>query len=365
MTDRASFLATRRERLAARLSELGLDAYITFSPANRHYLTGFTGSFGYALITRDGAEEFFTDWRYLDQAAAECPTFKINTLTADKSLWSPLAPRLKELGVQRLGFEGGIAPADFAVQARENVPVEWVSAGRLVEGLRAIKDDFEIDRLRGSLRIAEEVFDHILPFIKPGVSERELAVEMRHQIELRGANNYPNMPIVASGWRAALPHGRASDKIVADGEFVLFDFGALLDGYHSDMTRTVVCGRAGEREREIYDLVRLCHDAGQALMKEGVTGQAVDRAARQPIIEAGYGDSSHGYSVGHGLGLEVHEDPFVSEGYTDTLKSGMVITMEPGVYIQGWGGVRIENTVLVTPEGPDAFNTTTRELLEV
>jgi Xaa-Pro aminopeptidase len=152
---------------------------------------------------------------------------------------------------------------------------------------------------------------------------------------------------------------------VEPNDFVLFDFGAIVDGYHSDMTRTVVCGEADARQQEVYALVLQAHDAGSTLMGAGTTGQAVDRACRQPLIDAGYGQHTHGYSVGHGLGLEVHEDPFMSEGYAAELQSGMVITVEPGIYIPDWGGVRIENTVLVTDAGPDAFNTFTRELLEL
>lgn len=359
------FTAQRRERLRELLGELGVDALLTFSPANRRYLTGFTGSAGYALVTRDGQDELLTDWRYTEQAAAQCPGVRVQELTGDRSLWAPLSARLAELGVTRLGFEAALASADFATTARDSVAVEWVPTRRVVEGLRVIKDAWEIDRLRSALRISEDVFAHVLPLVRPGVSERELAVEMRHQIELRGGDNSANLPIVASGWRSALPHGRASEKVVEDGEFVLFDFGALLDGYHSDMTRTVVCGRADAKQREIYELVSRVHDAGQALMGAGTTGREVDRAARQPLLDAGYEGKVHGYSVGHGLGLEIHEDPFLSEGYTEPLRAGMVITMEPGVYLPGWGGVRIENTVLVTDDGPEAFNTFTRELLEV
>lgn len=358
------FVAARQARLREKLTALNVDAFLTFSPANRRYLTGFTGSAGYVLVTKAGAE-LFTDWHYVDQATAEAPGSKVTLLGGDRRLWSPLAASLKAAGASRVAFEAAHVSHAFAGEAASELPVEWVPTTKLVEELRSIKDEYEVSKMRASLAIAEQAFEHILPFVRPGAREHDLAVEMRHRMELLGAQNQPNFPILASGWRAALPHGRASDKVIEKGEFVLFDFGAVLDGYYSDMTRTVVCGTADARQREIYDLVRGACEAGGALMRAGTTGQAVDRVSREPLLAAGYEGQIHGYSVGHGLGLEIHEDPFMSEGYTAPLQAGMVVTMEPGIYIQGWGGVRVEDTVLVTDEGPQVFNTVTHDLLEL
>lgn len=363
----STFVEARVDRLAQLLKDRGLDAFITFSPANRRYLTGFDGSFGFALIGADGNRTFFTDWRYDEQAAAQAPSFDVVRLQKNKDLLTPLGAKLAELGVRRLGYEGDHVTQAWLADATERLgAVEWVPVRRFVEGLRAVKDAYEIARLSEAQVLADEVWAHMLPKIVPGVTERELAVELRHQFELAGAENYPGIPIVASGWRAALPHGRASNKELVRDEFVLFDFGALVGGYHSDMTRTVVLGKADARMREVYGLVLEAEQAGLDLAKApGVTGQDIDRACRVPIHRAGYKEYEHGFSVGHGLGLEVHEDPFLSEAYEAPLQPGMVITVEPGIYVPGWTGVRIEDTVLMTETGGEVLNSSPRELLEL
>ncbi len=363
----APFVGARVRRLQQRLRQENLDAFLCFSPANRRYLTGFDGSFGFALIGADGARTFFTDWRYDEQAALQCPSFDVVRLKANKDLLTPLAATLAESGVRRLGFEGHQVTHTWLQGSSAVVTgVEWVDAGRLVEDLRAVKDEYEIARLREAQTLADDVWNHMLPRVRPGVTERSLAVELRHQFELAGASNYPGIPIVASGWRAALPHGRASDKVLVDGEFVLFDFGALVDGYHSDMTRTVCLGKADDKMREVYALVLEAEQAGIDLaLRRGVTGRAIDRACRAPIHRGGYQQYEHGFSVGHGLGLEVHEDPFLSEAYEAELKPGMVVTIEPGIYVPGWTGVRVEDTVLITESGGEVLNSSPRELIEL
>ncbi|HRP47276.1 MAG TPA: Xaa-Pro peptidase family protein [Trueperaceae bacterium] len=360
------YVAARADRLAARLADVGADAIIVASPANRRYLTGFDGSFGFVVVAASGARLFFTDWRYVEQASQQALGYEVVRLEKNKDLWTPLRGRLGALNVKRLAFEGHLATHSWLQEGKAGLDdVAWVAAPRLVEGLRDVKDEFEIARLREAQVIADAIWSRIVPRVAPGVTERSLAIEMRHQIELMGAENYPGIPIVASGWRAALPHGRATDKVIARGEFVLFDFGAIVDGYHSDMTRMVCVGKPDAKQREVYDIVRGCMEAGIAQMREGVTGQAVDRASRVPIHAAGYGQYEHGFSVGHGLGLEVHEDPFLSDAYTAPLRAGMVVTVEPGIYVPGWSGVRVEDTVLVTPTGGEVLNTSSRELLEV
>lgn len=359
-----TFTATRRDVLRSRLDELGLDAFITFHPAHRRYLSGLHGSFGFVLISRDGPDTLFTDWRYRAQAAEQAPALQVVELKKDKHLWTPLAQRLAELGATSLGFEPHLSPHGWVQAGSESVKVDWRPTGRLVERQRAIKDAYEIARHRRAQQITDAVFAEILPLVRPGVTERALAVEMRHRIELAGAENYPALPIVASGWRAALPHGRASEKQVERGEFVLFDFGAIYDGYYADMTRTVACGPVSAEHRAIYELVARAEQAGVDLAAAGVTGQAIDRACRDPLHAAGYVEGqTHGYSVGHGLGLEVHEDPFLSEGHTTPLEAGMVVTIEPGVYLEGETGVRVEDTVLITADGNEVLDTTTRDLL--
>lgn len=366
-TDLTSFTARRRDALRERLRKDGLDAFVTFHPANRRYLTGFDGSFGFALVSAESSDGdvLLTDWRYVTQASQQSPAIEIVELKKDKHLWSPLGQALAARGAKRLGFESVRAPHAWHADGVDWLDdVEWVPTKGVVELLRSLKDAYEIERLKRAQEVADAVFAEVLPLVRPGVTERALAIELRHRIELAGAENYPGLPIVASGWRAALPHGRASTKVVEKGEFVLFDFGALVDGYHSDMTRTVACGEVSPEHRAIYELVAASERAGVELAAAGVTGQAIDRACRDPIVAAGYRDGQmHGYSVGHGLGYEVHEDPFLSEGYEAPLKTGMVVTIEPGVYLPGETGVRIEDTVLITEGGCEVFDTTTRELL--
>ena len=206
-------------------------------------------------------------------------------------------------------------------EATARVRAEWLATEKLVENLRAIKDAYEVARMKRAQAVADDVFATVLPLVRSGVSERDLAVELRYQIERRGAENYPAFPIIASGWRAALPHGVASEKRIEDGEFVLFDFGAVVDGYYSDMTRVVVVGQADTEQRKVYRLVREAMEAGVARLQHGVSGSVIDNACREPLLHAGYGGYTHGYSVGHGLGLEVHEVPFISGGYVDSLQA--------------------------------------------
>lgn len=361
------YVEERVRRLQARLGELGVEAFITFSPANRRYLTGFDGSFGFVLITAEGSKTFFTDWRYVEQAAAQAPAFDVVLLEKNKDLLTPLRATLVQEGVNTLAFEGAhVNQAWLASAAQATGGVSWQSHVGVVEALRSQKDAYEIARLREAQVVADAVWAHMITRVRPGVTERDLAVELRHQVELAGAENYPGLPIVASGWRAALPHGKASEKALEVGEFVLFDFGALVEGYHSDMTRTVSLGKADERMREVYGLVLEAEEAGLALARRpGLTGQEIDRACRLPIRRGGYEQYEHGFSVGHGLGLEVHEDPFLSEAYEARLEPGMIITVEPGIYVPGWTGVRVEDTVLIGNDGGEVLNASPRELIEL
>jgi Xaa-Pro aminopeptidase len=362
--DLQTFTARRRDALRDRLRAEGLDAFITFHPSHRRYLSGFDGSFGYVLVATAGDDVMLTDWRYVTQVAEQSPALEVVELKKDKHLWTPLAKALADRGARRLGFESARVPHAWHADGAEAVGgVAWVATKGWVERQRALKDAYEIGKLREAQAITDAVFTEVKRMVAPGVTERVLAVEMRHLIEQAGADNSPMFPIVASGWRAALPHGRATGKRVERGEFVLFDFGAIQDGYHADMTRTVACGEVSPAHREIYRLVLEAEQAGVALAAAGVTGRAIDRACRAPILAAGYREGQmHGYSVGHGIGLEIHEDPFLSEGYEAPLEAGMVVTIEPGVYLPGETGVRVEDTVLLTESGCEVFDTSPREL---
>jgi hypothetical protein len=236
-------------------------------------------------VSTTGDDAMLTDWRYVTQVAEQAPSLEVVELKKDKHLWTPLARALADRGARRLGFESGRVPHAWHADGAEAVDgVAWVPTKGWVERQRAIKDAYEIAKLRAAQAITDAVFAEVKLMVAPGVSERELAVEMRHRIELAGGDNYPNLPIVASGWRAALPHGRASSKRIERGEFVLFDFGAIKDGYHGRHDPHGGLRRGERRPPEIYRLVLEAEQAGVALAAAGVTGQAIDRACRAPIL---------------------------------------------------------------------------------
>ena len=361
---RAEQTGLRLARLRQRMDREGVEALWIGSPANRRYLSGFTGSSAWLLITADRAE-LWTDFRYLEQAAAEAPGFEI--VRHELQLYEHLGRRLRELGVSRLGFERDHVRYGEWQRLRAAVPeeIELVPVAGWVEELRRVKDAREIEIIRRAARLADEALLEVLAGLRPGITERELALELEFAMRRRGADGVAFDLIVASGPRAALPHGSPTERVIGAGEFVTLDYGALVDGYASDCTRTVVAGRAGDRHREIYQIVLEAQRRALEAIRPGVTGAEVDRAARRVIEEAGYG-AHFGHATGHGVGLEVHEGPRLSAtGQEDVLAPGMVVTVEPGIYLPGWGGVRIEDLVLVTESGGEILTRVTKELLEV
>ena len=360
----AQWPAERLTRLRRRLAQLELDALLVFSPANRRYLSGFTGTEGFVLIGREGAI-VLVDPRYTEQARGQCPAFTIVEHNADTGFWPVLERQLAELGVRRLGFEGQHVTVAWLDEAREKVPaVNWVPTQRLVEQLRMIKDEGEIAAIRRAQELTDRVFAEVLAGVRAGMSERELALRLWTGLLEAGAEDRAFVTIVASGVRSALPHGVASDKPIERGDLVTVDFGAYVDGYASDMTRTFVVGRASPEQRRIYDVVLQAEQAGVEAVRPGRTGKEVDAVARAIIEQAGYGQA-FGHGLGHGVGLEVHEAPRLSKLGEDRLEPGMVVTVEPGIYLPGWGGVRIEDLVVVREDGPEVLTQTPKQLLEL
>ncbi|PZN13494.1 MAG: Xaa-Pro dipeptidase [Bacillota bacterium] len=356
--------AARLERLRRRMAEENLEGLLVGSPANRRYLSGFTGSSGWLLITADRAE-LWTDFRYLEQAAAQAPGFEI--VRHEPDVYRHLGRRIQELGLGRLGFERDHLTYAQWERLRGALPekVEMVAVGGWIEELRRIKDPAEIAAIRQAARIADEALLEVLADLRPGVTEREVALQLEFAMRRRGAEGVSFDLIVASGPRSALPHGTASDRVIEAGDFVTIDYGALYGGYASDCTRTVVVGPAGERQRRIYDIVLEAQRRALAAVRPGATGAEVDRAARAVIEEAGYGDH-FGHATGHGVGLEVHEGPrLAANGRDDVLAPGMVVTVEPGIYLPGWGGVRIEDLVVVTENGGEILTRVTKEFLQL
>ncbi|MGB9804014.1 M24 family metallopeptidase [Desulfofundulus sp.] len=338
----------RIKRLLARIAQENVDAFLVMRPENLFYLSGFTGSAG-ALVVTERQVYLMVDFRYFEQAREQCSFCQV--VGFQGSLYEALAERLPHWGVERLGCEGDFLSYKQVITLQEkleNIPVAPLHG--LVEELRQVKDREEIELLSRAVALADRAFEHILDCLKPGVTEWDVAVELECFMRRLGASKSAFDTIVASGPRGALPHGVASHRVIRAGEMVTMDFGCLYGGYNSDLTRTVVLGSPHPRQQEIYDLVLAAQRAALAAVRAGVKACEVDRAAREVIASAGYGEN-FGHSTGHGVGLAVHEEPSVSQKSEVVLQPGMVITVEPGIYLPGWGGVRIEDMVVVEEQG--------------
>ncbi|PWK06306.1 M24 family metallopeptidase [Tumebacillus permanentifrigoris] len=353
----------RLTRLRAAMDKQGLDAVLVLRPENRRYLSGFTGSAGVLLVTQD-EPVFLTDFRYTQQAEAQCKHCRIVEYPNGANPNSTLFELLQANAAKRLGFE-----SDFVTYAQHQTfqqaftDVELVPAAGLVEELRLYKDESELAVLRQAAKIADDAFAHILTVLKPGLTEREVALELETFMRKAGADSSAFDIIVASGHRSALPHGRASDKVIEKGDFVKMDFGAYYQGYNSDLTRTVVLGQPSDKQREIYDTVLQAQLHAVAHIKAGMTGREADALARDIIAAKGYGDN-FGHSLGHGLGMLVHEAPSLSQLRGDhVLEPGMVVTVEPGIYLPEFGGVRIEDDIVITDKGNEVLTKSTKQLL--
>ena len=349
----------RLEKLREQLEGLGADAFITEKPENRFYLSGFTGSTAWVIVT---AKEAFlvTDFRYVEQAREEAPDFTV--VNNERKAVEAIAALLQKQQVRRLAFESSVPYQTYQDWSKAFADVELLPTSGILEKIRMYKDENEVSVIQEALRIAEDAFAHILGYIRPGVRELDIALELEFFMRKQGASGSAFEMIVASGPRGALPHGRATERVIQAGEMVTMDFGAVYQGYNSDITRTVSVGEPDPKMKEIYEIVLRAQKAGVAALRPGVTGQEADAVTRDIIREAGYGDA-YGHSAGHGLGLEVHELPNLSPTSPFVLEPGMLVTMEPGIYISGLGGVRIEDNVLITAEGHEVLNRSTKELL--
>lgn len=353
--------------LRQRLRDEGADALIVGEPANLTYVTGFEGVFDEerahaALITAE-ALLLFTDGRYAQvarDAAAESP-------------WSVRVPRervlaaasdeIASLGAASVAMEDSLAHRTFVFAAdRLGMPV--VPASNWVEEIRQVKEPGEIERITAAQELTDRAFQHILGFIGAGMTERTVALELEFFMRRGGSDGLAFSPIVASGPNSALPHAKVTDRVIASGDLLKMDFGARVDGYCADMTRTVVVGRASERQREIYSGVLAANVAAIDAVAPGLTGKQIDQAGRDVLVERGLGELfTHG--IGHGVGLEVHEMPGVGPSASSQLQAGNVITIEPGVYEAGLGGVRIEDLVVVEEGGARVLTRSAKDLIEL
>jgi Xaa-Pro dipeptidase len=356
------YLTTARRRaLQALLPPADLVALLVTKPVNVRYLTGFSGSYGALLLLHDRTI-FFTDRRYEAQAAAEVPGAEL--VLAPGDLIAGVVSVLGNDG-DGLGFEPGGLTWGMGQRLRSWLPGRAVvPAPELVEELRVVKDDDEVATMAEAARIGTETLAEVLGTLRAGTTEREVAIALETGMRRLGGDGLAFDPIVAFGEQAAEPHHRPNDRELAPGDLAKLDFGAQVDGYRSDMTRTVVLGHASERQREVYELVLRAHAAGLAALRPGVVPGEVDRACREVIAGAGLGDA-FAHPTGHGVGLEIHEAPWVRQGAGGSIAGGTPVTVEPGVYLPGFGGVRIEDLVVVRPGGHELLTTAPTELIEL
>lgn len=342
------------------MCEHHIDALVVSFLPNVRYLTGFTGSHGIAVVTASGAW-FLTDSRYRTQSAGEVKGFRRIVTAYD--LWKTIALRKLTRGCRRVAFESeSVAFAQYA-SFREAMPRTALIPSRgLIEGIAVAKDPYELACIRRAVAVTDQVFQEILREIRPGVSELEIAAELSYRHRRLGAEGDAFEPIVASGIRGAAPHARASARRIRAGEFVTMDFGCTVDGYCADLTRTVAIGRIGRELRAIYAAVLAAQREAIDAARAGMAAAELDAVARSRIAAEGYG-KFFTHSLGHGLGLHIHERPRISPLSSERLQVGSVITIEPGVYIPGRCGVRIEDDVVLTSSGCTVLTCAPKELL--
>jgi Xaa-Pro aminopeptidase len=338
----------RLERLRQRLFENGgegLDAILISQQQNRRYLSGFTGSAGFLLISQQSAI-LATDFRYVEQAKSQAPGFELFQTEGDAPRWLP--DLLSSLEVKRVGVEANdISFTTYRkLVAAKGKKSEIVPTEGIVESLRAVKDAEERELIMKAVDISDAAFEEFSPLLHPGMTEKEAAWEIEKSLREKGSESVPFDVTVASGPNSALPHHQPADRAMLPGEPVVIDIGARVDGYSSDLSRTICLGNEDKNFGKIYDLVLGAQLTAIATIEAGMSGEQADSLARTVIEQGGYGEN-FGHGLGHGIGLAAHEAPRLGRGSEDVLVEGMVFTIEPGIYINGWGGVRIEDVVVL------------------
>ena len=345
---------SRLSRLRAALPDAGADALMVSQPENRVYLSGFTGSAGVLLVSAD-RKLIATDFRYFEQVGQECPDFELVPIEGDLSR---VLPDLIARGAsRRVAFESDYVAYATAQAWMDAVPdVQWLPTKGIVAGLRAIKDEYEIATLRQAIALADDALAFGLASAKPGMTENELAWLIESHLRTHGAQGVAFDMTVACGPNGARPHAHAGETVLEAGQPIVIDMGARVHGYRSDLTRTIVLGqpKAPDLFWEIFNTVSRAQLAAEAALKPGMTAPEADRVARDLISAAGYG-ANFGHGLGHGVGLEIHEQPFLSRFSSAIIQPGMMITVEPGIYLPGWGGVRMEDIVMITEDGAEVL----------
>lgn len=344
-------------------NEKNLDGLFLMKDANIRYASGFTGDDSYILISPE-EKLFITDARYTEQAQTECKNFTVENWKKNNSpLESFIAEKVQALGIKRLGFEKDGMSYDLYDKLTKSMPgVELIPTNGIVESLRYVKSEFEIQCIAKAASFADEAFKKILDFIKPGLTENEIVLELEYYLGQAGSEGPGFKTILVSGKKTSMPHGVPSEKKIEYGDFITIDFGGLYNGYRSDMTRTFVVGKPDKEQKKVYNTIKEAQEKGVNALKDGVVGNVPDMKVREVIEKEGYIDRYYP-GLGHGLGLEIHEEPFMGSKCERILKSGCVVTMEPGIYIPNWGGVRIEDTVVVRENGVEILTKSPKNLI--
>lgn len=356
----------RVEKVLDRVTKEGLDGLLlvkheAVARENVLYISGFTGSSAYVILSPQ-ARIVLTDDRYAEQAAGECPGFRV-LAHERRSPPKELREAIDRLGIKKLGVENDSILLGVFTTLSEGLPgVELVPTKGIVEAERAIKDPDEVRQIERASEITVEGFEHILGFIKPGVSEREIALELEFHMRRSGAPGLAFDMIVVSGKRSSHQHGKPSDRRVQPGDLITMDFGARSGPYRTDMTRTVLVGEPSDEQRKVYSAVKSAQQAALDMLRAGVKAKDVWLEVRRIINEAGYGEYA-GSGIGHGVGLEIHEDPYIRPDNEKAFEAGHVVTIEPGVYVLEWGGVRIEDTAVVEEKGCRVLTQASKDLI--
>lgn len=356
-------MITRINKLIDVLTKKNLDGMIITDAYNRRYISGFTGSSGYLYVSKN-KKVMVTDFRYIEQATNQCVDYEIIDY-ASNGLIETINQQILDDGAKKVAFEANDITYKQFLEMKDILKgIELVDTKDIIEEIRMIKDEEELACIKKAASIGDQAFSHILSFLKEGISERDVALELEFFMRKHGATKLSFDTIAASGKNSSLPHAHPTDKKLENGDFLTMDFGCVYKGYCSDMTRTVVIGKANEEQKKIYHTVLKAQLAALEGLKAGLTGEVVDKIARDIIYEAGY-EGKFGHGLGHSVGLYIHEEPRLSPKGTKVLKENMIVTVEPGIYIPQFGGVRIEDQVCVKENGYINFTDSNKELIEI
>ena len=354
--------AIRVQQLCSQMSELELDAMLVMGYPNYRYLSGFTGS-NAVLLIHPQRKLLVTDFRYQEQSAKQAIGFDIEVvIKAGAGLSGPVEKAVSELNIHRLGYESDhMTVAAYRFWKECLTSVELVPCDGEIERIRQIKDEDEIKLIARAQQISESALDRLIPLLRPGITEREIAAELTYQMAKEGCTPAFDH-IIASGPNSSMPHAGVSERVIQNGDFLTMDFGACYCGYCSDMTRTLAIGQPTPKMREVYEIVLQAQQASLDLLGPGVSCREIDAAAREIIAKAGYADC-FGHGLGHGFGMEIHEQPRCNQTTTERLHPGICTSVEPGIYLPGEFGVRIEDIVVITENGYKNFTTAQKNLI--